>query len=100
LRYTPEEIGRFRLRDIYDTINGYNDEEVEGFKRIAELVRTATCILWNTQVVEEGRLDPDELWRFKWETEEAVAGPQMSAEEAKRLKENEEYQRKYLEDHF
>ena len=100
MRYTPEEIGRFRLRDIYDAINGYNDEETESFKRIAGLVRTATSILWNTQVVEEGRLDPEELWKFGWEAKEEMAGPQMSEEEAKKLKHNEEFQKKYLEEHF
>lgn len=72
LRFTPDELGRMKLRDIFDAVNGYNEEDDAKFRRLANLVRTATSVLWNTQVKEEARVDADELWRFAWEVEKCT----------------------------
>jgi hypothetical protein len=100
LRFTPHEIGRFRLGDIFDAINGYNEEDAGRLKQYAEVVRIATCILWNTQVTEEGRLNPEDLWPFSWENREETEGPQASAEEEERIVQHREYQKRFLEEHF
>jgi len=96
LRYTPEELGKFRLGDIYDALIGYYEEETAKFRRIADVIRQQTLILWNTQVTEESRkTDPAELWRFSWEYEQEIRGPQDSVNEDK-LKELEDRQKNFL----
>lgn len=70
LGYKPDEVDRCRLPDIIDALIAYDETETRRFRREATLVRQATLILWNTQVVEESRItDPLQLWTFGWEKE-------------------------------
>lgn len=53
--------------DFMDAMAGYKEGESERIKSIAELIRTSTTLIWNTQVTEESRMKPGELWKFGWD---------------------------------
>ena len=72
--------------DFLDALAGYNEGENERLRNTAELVRTATTILRNTQPMEGGALTAQQLWKFPWdkETEEPVEKPMSQEERQKR----------------
>lgn len=57
-----------RVGDLIDAMAGYNEGESERTKAVAELIRTSTWFLWNTQVVAEDKAHaPEDLWKFAWD---------------------------------
>lgn len=68
--------------DFLDAMAGYNEGESERIKGIAELIRTSTYLLWNTQV--DNKITPDELWPFSWDKNEEKKIEAISEEEAAR----------------
>lgn len=67
LLYDPQRFGKMMVGDFMDALGGYNEAELERVKALAELVRKSTTLLWNTQVIEESRLEPDNLWPLPWD---------------------------------
>lgn len=68
LQLTPERFGAMILGDFLDAVGGYNEAETERMKSTAEIVRTATWFLWNTQVLENDRkMTPEAFWKFPWD---------------------------------
>jgi hypothetical protein len=65
--------------------NGHTEAENEKLKSLSCLVRTATTMLWNTQVVEESRKSETELWRFPWEADETGITERINSEERKKI---------------
>lgn len=91
-----ERFGKMMTGDFLDAMAGHSEGESERMKSLAELVRTSTMILWNTQIVEEKRItDPSELWKFSWEKEDekTAEAPENSEERDAFI----ERQKKYLE---
>lgn len=69
LLYDPQRFGLMMVGDFIDALGGYNEAEIERVKVLAELIRKSTTLLWNTQVIEESRLEPDKLWPLPWDDE-------------------------------
>lgn len=87
--YDTEKLGRMRVGDLLDAIIGYNEGESERVKAVAELVRTSTWLLWNTQVkTEDKAMAPENLWRFGWDKKEASL--KIPEEEKKRVNDEQE----------
>ena len=99
LHYRPDELGRCRIGDIFDAMIGHNEEVDNRFRSNANLVRTATALLWNIQVKEECQRTEEELWRFLWETE-GDNEMKLTGEEMEQVRKNEEAQKEYLINHF
>jgi hypothetical protein len=83
--------------DFMDAFAGYNETENERLKAIAELIRNATVLIWNTQVIEESRKMPEELWPFSWDKSTGREREIISTEEKKR---RQDAQEEFLLSHF
>jgi hypothetical protein len=81
LHYTPERFGLTMVNDFLDAMAGYTEGENERIKDIAELIRTSTTILRNTQPMEGGPLKAEELWPFPWDKKENIEVQVISPEE-------------------
>jgi hypothetical protein len=81
LHYTPERFGLTMVNDFLDAMTGYREQENERFKDTAELIRTSTTILRNTQPIEGGPLKPEELWHFSWDKKEEIVIEIVNQEE-------------------
>jgi hypothetical protein len=90
MNYTPERFGLMRVGDFFDALAGYNEAEDEKIKSIAEIIRTSTTLLWNTQQTEESAIKkPEQLWHFPWDKEEEEEeDDQGSAEVRKRTEDD------------
>lgn len=86
LGYTPDRFGLMLVGDFLDAMAGYNEGENERIKSTAELIRTATTILRNTQPMEGGPVTAQQLWCFPWdkEQEEPVVKPMSEQERQER----------------
>jgi hypothetical protein len=69
--------------DFIDAMVGYSEGEFEKIKNQAELIRTSTAILRNTQFEQKDRLLPNELWPFTWDKNGSVKVERISEEERK-----------------
>jgi hypothetical protein len=72
LFYDPQRFGFMMVGDFIDALGGYNEAELERIKAVAEIVRKSTTLLWNIQVIEESRLEPDKLWPLPWDKAETI----------------------------
>jgi len=81
---------------MLDAMGGYTEGENDRIKVIAQIIRTATTKLWNTQIIEEDRLTEEELWPFPWEKNN-IQVEETDEEEKKRISDEQE---KYLIKHF
>ncbi len=67
--------------------------ENERYIAHAELIRSATAILWNIQVKIEDRKSAEELWPFLWEKQEE----RLTIEEIAEQKKQRELQKKWMD---
>jgi hypothetical protein len=89
LLYTAERFGKVRVGDFLDAMTGFGEVENERIKRIAEIIRTSTALLWNVQQTNEKDLKkPEELWRFSWDKEEEEQEDAISEEEKSRIEDD------------
>lgn len=84
LNYTPERFGRTIVGDFLDAMTGYNEAESERVKRIAEIIRSSTTILWNIQVDKTERLTPAQLWPFIWDKTNNTYEVELTEEEVRK----------------
>jgi hypothetical protein len=90
LLYDPQRFGFMMVGDFIDALGGYNEAELERVKAVAEIVRKSTTLLWNIQVTEESRLEPDKLWRFPWDKEEEIRADPVPEEVKKEIDKSHE----------
>ena len=87
---TPKELGKTLIVDFLDCYLGYHEYRLEGYKREANLIRTATTILVNIQLSQNKKITPRQLWPFDWEKEEIEEENRIESikaiEEIKRIK--------------
>ena len=76
-----------RVGDFFDAIEGFFEMEADRFRRKAELIRTATTYIVNTQPIEGGARTAQQLWPFPWDKEEEGKVEVLTEEEAKRRQE-------------
>jgi hypothetical protein len=89
LGYTPDRFGLMLVGDFLDAMAGFNEGENDRIKSTAELIRTATTILRNTQPMEGGALSAHQLWPFSWD-KEAEEPVELAMSEEERLKRESE----------
>jgi hypothetical protein len=83
-----------RLGDFLDAMTGYNEGETERIKSLAEIIRTATWLLWNIQVGIEDKTDnPAGLWKLPWDNKAEGEQMKISDEEQKQF---DDYQEKII----
>ncbi len=65
---TPEEFYSLRLIYFFEKMEGYFDKVTEDRKFSAFLIRRATTILYNTQIVEKSDAkEVYQLWPLPWD---------------------------------
>ncbi|MCX6303289.1 MAG: hypothetical protein NTW82_14020 [Bacteroidia bacterium] len=99
LLYTPARFGSMLVGDFLDALSGYIEGENNRMRSIAELIRTATTILWNKQIGKENVLPAEQLWRFPWDSAN-IETEELGEESLKEREKIQETQTKFLMDNF
>lgn len=73
-----------RIGDFFDAVEGFFELETDRYRREAELIRTSTTYIVNTQPIEGGARTQKQLWPFAWDKEEEGVVEIISEEEARR----------------
>jgi hypothetical protein len=78
------------VKDLLDAMSGFNEREGEKTKTLAELLRIQTTILWNIQVGENEKLEPQKLWKLPWDVKNESDLPEVPEEEKAKIEETHE----------
>ncbi|MZP67231.1 MAG: hypothetical protein GT597_13920 [Bacteroidales bacterium] len=83
LGYTPERFARTIVGDLIDALTGFNQNESERIKSLAELMRMHLFL----QITEhpQGRITAMELWPLPWDGKPQIKYEEISDEEREKI---------------